>query len=287
MTSEREALIEAMTKKLQSKFTKRREYRIVSQIDTTIPCSDETSSLLTTNFVKKIQQTNSTYYSTCNTTQSPFLTTINENTPYKYDVRLQLHSIRNKMFYHDRKVLFDQMTFKSVKDTRKIYKPIPIEKKAIKHSFAVWDVSKHLNDQLHKCYHITQHFEPVKKRLTPFQKNIKKAKWYSGIIKHKQNENDISNKKIKLVLRPATSRNRHVNSSLSINNSLSMMKSFTEKERGNEFNEIKHKTVDINNSYKHKRPRSNLQCYFNNQRLTKFNQIQKSINIINNVNVGN
>ena len=213
MIVDREALIETLTKRLKDKneqFKRRHDYRLVSRIDTTIPKTEDAASQVTANFAKKIQQANSTYYTTCNSTHTPYLTTITEHSPSKYHKRLWYSpNVRKKVISRAKKVFFDQVIFRSLTETKKVYKSIPIEERAIKHAFAVWDVDKHLNEQLHKYYHVTQHLEPIKHKPTPFQKNQTRTHLQRIIIKHKQTQNKSAHKNINFVLTSSSPVNLH------------------------------------------------------------------------------
>ena len=286
MIVDREALIETLTKRLKDKneqFKRRHDYRLVSRIDTTIPKTEDHASQLTANFAKKIQQANSTYYTTCNSTHTPYLTTITEHCPSTYHKRLWYSpNVRNKVISRAKKVFFDQVIFRSLTDTKKVYKSIPIEERAIKHSFAVWDVDKHLNEQLHKLYHVTQHFAPIKRKPTPFQKNQTKTHLQRIIIKHKQTQNETTHKNIKFVLTPSTPHSPHstahayTSTGTNTVNVMSLRKSMNNCTL-NSLN--RDKSSNNNNNYtsfhsfkQHQRPKSNLQCYFNNQRIIKYHQ---------------
>ena len=291
MIVDREALIETLTKRLKDKneqFKRRHDYRLVSRIDTTIPKTDDTASQVTANFAKKIQQANSTYYTTCNSTHTPYLTTITEHSPSKFHKRLWYSPhVRKKVISRAKKVFFDQVIFRSLTETKKVYKSIPIEERAIKHAFAVWDVDKHLNEQLHKYYHVTQHFEPIKHRPTPFQKNQTRTHLQRIIIKHKQTQNKSTHKNINFVLTPSSHVHLHHSTTCTSTgtNTVNVM-SLRKNKNNYKLNSINHYNTSNNtnnvNTYsnytslysfnQHQRPKSNLQCYFNNQRIVKYNQ---------------
>ena len=296
MIVDREALIETLTKRLKDKneqFKRRHDYRLVSRIDTTIPKTEDAASQVTANFAKKIQQANSTYYTTCNSTHTPYLTTITEHSPSKYHKRLWYSPhVRKKVISRAKKVFFDQVIFRSLTETKKVYKSIPIEERAIKHAFAVWDVDKHLNEQLHKYYHVTQHFEPIKHKPTPFQKNQTRTHLQRIIIKHKQTQNKSAHKNINFVLTPSSPVNLHHSTTYTSSsytstgtNTVNVM-SLRKNKHNYKLNSINRyntsnntNNVNTHSNYislysfnQHQRPKSNLQCYFNNQRIVKYNQ---------------
>ena len=286
MIVDREALIETLTKRLKDKnekFKRRHDYRLVSRIDTTIPKTEDAASQVTANFAKKIQQANSTYYTTCNSTHTPYLTTITEHSPSKYHKRLWYSpNVRKKVISRAKKVIFDQVIFRSLTETKKVYKSIPIEERAIKHSFAVWDVDKHLNEQLHKYYHVTQHFEPIKHKPTPFQKNQTRTHLQRIIIKHKQTQNEITHKNINFVLTPSAHHHSTTYAYTSTGTNTVNVMSLRKTKNNFKLNSI---SRYHNNNYtslysfkQHQRPKSNLQCYFNNQRIVKYNQTFHKLN---------